>query len=366
MKIKSSLLKKAISVAKSALPVRAAEPKFDAIWFDCSGKCLSVSGINSDGTRHEATVDCEEESTWSFSLASALVANAVCSMPQHEEIEFFVEKNKCVLKNSLGEMKIPVLNVDQVDFKNRTPELFFECPRQSLTKALQACKFAELSVKGVGTENTSLSSRGGSVFMFCRSSSAGALAEICQSDVDKKVYIDMQRFRRSLAACDGEAVSFFADETSCRIECDAEGMSISAEFMQAPSHKISIDSMARLDLVAEAAVEDASLARSAVAQASVLKLPEHCSVKMGFQDGGILVESETMNGMSSFLIPAKCESSRNVLAFVEAIERGLAIIGSSGDSVRLAVLAHQGEDKVVMLENETKTIRLFSATMERT
>lgn len=366
MKIKASLLKKAVSVARSALPVRAAEPKFDAIWFDCAGKCLSVSGVNSDGTRHEATVDCNEESTWSFSLASALVANAIGSMPQEEEIEFFVDENKCVLKNSLGEMKIPVLNVDRIDFKNRTPELFFECPRQSLTKALQACKFAELSVKGIGTENTSFSSRGGSVFMFCRSSSAGALAEICQSDVDKKVYIDMQRFRRSLAACDGEAVSFFADESFCRIECDYEGISISAEFMQAPGHAINIDSMARLDLAAEAFVENASLAKSAVAQASVLRLPEHCSVKMGFKDGGILVESETMNGMSSFLIPAKCESERTVLAFVEAIERGLAIIGSGGASVRLAVLAREDEDKAVMLENESKTIRLFSATMERT
>lgn len=365
MRIKASLLKKAISVAKSALPIRAAEPKFDAIWFDGTPESVIVSGCNMDGTVHEAIVDCDGGME-SFALPSGLVANAVGSMPQDEEIEFFVEKNKCVLKNSLGEMKIAVLNVERPDFKKRNRELFFECSRQSVIKALQACKFSEMSIKGVGTEKASLSSRGGNVFMFCRSSSAGALAEVCPATADRKVYLDMQRFRKAVAACDGEAISFFADETSCRIESDIEGMSISAEFMQAPSHKISIDDMARLDVQADATVSDVSLAKSAMAQASVLKLPEHCSVKMGFRLGEILVESETTNGSSVFRIPATCSVEHESLAFVEAIERALAILGSSGSSVRLAVLSHEGEDKVVMLENESKTIRLFSATMERT
>lgn len=353
-------------MAKSALPVRAAEPKFDAIWFDCAGNCLKVVGINADGTQHEATVDCVSESTVSFALSSSMAANAIASMPQDEEIEFFVEKNKCVLRNSLGEIKIAVLNVERMAFKERNPELFFECSRQSVTKALQAARFSELSVKGVGTERASFSVRGGNVFLFCRSSSAGSLAEVCQSSVaDKKAYLDMAKFRRSLAVCDGEAISFFADETSCRIESDAEGVSMSAEFMQAPSHKISIDDMARLDVVTEAIIGDVSLAKSAMAQASVLKLPEHCSVKLGFRVGEIGVESETTNGSSTFSVPVTCDCEHEALASVEAIERALAIIGSSGGSVRIAVLAYEGEDKVVMLENEAKTIRLFSATMER-
>lgn len=365
MKIKASLLKKAISVAKSALPVRAAEPKFDAIWFDGTPESVIVSGYNMDGTLHEAIIDCDCSDMESFALPSGLVANAVGSMPQDEEIEFFVEKNKCVLKNSLGEMKIAVLSVERPSFKKRDRELFFECSRQSVIKALQACKFSEMSVKGVGTEKASLSARGGNVFMFCRSSSAGSLAEVCPATADKKVYLEMSRFRKAVAACDGEAISFFADETSCRIESDIEGMSISAEFMQAPSHRIDIDSMARLSVQADSVVNDVSLAKSAMAQASVLKLPEHCSVKLGFRSGEILVELETSNGGSAFKIPCTCDCERDTLANVEAIERALAILGSNGATVRIAVLAHEGEDKVVMLENESKTIRLFSATMER-
>lgn len=367
MKIKSSLLKKAVSVAKSALPARAAEPKFDAIWFTGAPESLCVSGSNPDGTYHEAVVDCVDGGLdLEFALPSAIAASAVASMPQDEEIEVFLEKGKCVFKNSIGEMRVATLNVDRSpENKNRRP-LLFECPRQSLVKAMQACKFSETSVNGTSIDKTSISTRGGFAFLFSRTNSSGSLAELCQCDNESvKVFFELSRFRKSLGACDGEAISFFADERSVRMESDSDGISTSVEFMQCASHKIAVDPIASMDVSADANVVDVGLLKSAFAQASVLKLPEHCSVVVVFGKKQLLIRSGTSNGSSEFLVPVVSDSEREVLARIEHMQECLAICSSGGGLVRIAVLSSDGEDKMIMFENESKTIRLFSATMER-
>jgi DNA polymerase III sliding clamp (beta) subunit (PCNA family) len=363
--IESKVLRKCLSVASSALPPRAAEPRFGALWITATPESLVVEGFNQDWTIHEAVANCKVESQGEIAVLAATINEVVNSLPDGP-VSVSLAGTKLTLKTAIGKVSIPVLNEARPNIVRKSGKVFFECPKTILSELIRAGSFAERIEKGVSVGKTSFTVQNGTVVFVCRSSSSACSVEVAPSQENEKVFVELSRLRKAAAACDGEAVSVLAGDGFLRLESDSESVGVSVEFRQAPSHAVIVPTGDSESASAEIDATNVASFLSALSQCASVKLPESCTVTLEFDPdaGGVRFSIETSGGESECFVPAVCSCKKTVWARIEDMEQATKCV-SRGGPFRVAVLSKGGEDKAVLLENGSKTIRMFSAAMFR-
>jgi hypothetical protein len=316
VKIKSELLKKAVSLVSRFTAVRSPNPCYQAIKLTCKDRVLSLFAMNAQAAFCEVSFEEKFDDEFCVYVLSEKLLGAVMSA-RGEVIELGVGKEKIGVAFDGGKTTINTMHEeDNRSMPEFSDKFVFSTDPEVLRAAFRYSSSATRD-GGIGSGGIFCDAGKAMVFGNDMSERSELTRFVCISlNADCEEFPQINCARESLAlladACVGTKADVYASDKTIRLQSKSEEMAVEVGCHQNIGSKFTLANYRKLRQSSPVAIAEAGDFFLAAQQMAVVKLPEIVGIDTHIQKETISLSMQSQHGESEATVPCSCEGEPDV------------------------------------------------------